>query len=120
MEGAEMKKLAMLLVVGFGLMLTGCPSEAPKTKTTDKSKTEKKVTEEKKTTEEKPKDEPPAAPRRRPRSRTAVRRNHKKGEGRLFAGTFPFLFSCADSCLAGGPGTLWACRFPHAAGKPAR
>jgi hypothetical protein len=55
-----MKKLAMLFVVGFGLMLTGCPAETPK-KPPEK-KTEKKV-DEKKTDEKKTEEKAPEAPK---------------------------------------------------------
>jgi PBP1b-binding outer membrane lipoprotein LpoB len=58
-----MKKLAMLFVVGFGLMLTGCPQETTKPKV-DSKKVEKKTTEEKTTTEKKsPEEKAPEAPK---------------------------------------------------------
>ena len=54
-----MKKLVMLFVVGFGLMLTGCPTETPK-KPAEKPKAEKKVGAEEKKMDEKAPEAPKA------------------------------------------------------------
>jgi hypothetical protein len=57
------KKLAMVFVVGFGLMFTGCPQETPKEKAKEKPAAAKTVGGEEKTGgTEKPPEEPPKAP----------------------------------------------------------